>query len=44
MKQPSEPTRAQLEAIVLRIHDILWRDPVTGEFDPERPWTVETIE
>jgi hypothetical protein len=44
MKQPSELTRAQLEAVVLRIRDILWRDPVTGELDPERPWTVETIE
>jgi hypothetical protein len=40
MKQPSELTRAQLEAVVLRIRDILRRDPVTGELDPEKfgPW------
>ena len=44
MKQPSELTREQLEDIVGQIRDILWRDPVTGELDPDRSWDVETIE
>ena len=44
MKQTSELTREQLEAIVGRICDILWRDPVTVRLDPEQSWTVETIE
>jgi hypothetical protein len=44
MKQLSELTRAQLEAVVRRIRDILWRDPVTGGLDPDRSWDVETIE
>ena len=44
MKPLSELTRAQLEAVVLRIRDILWRDPVTGGLDPDRSWDMETIE
>jgi hypothetical protein len=44
MKQPSELTREQLEEVVGRVRDILWRDPVTGDLDPERSWDVETIE
>jgi hypothetical protein len=44
MKQPSDLTREELEGIALQIRDILWRDPVTGRLDPERSWTVETIE
>jgi hypothetical protein len=44
LKQLSELTRAQLEAVVLRIRDILWREPVTGRLDPVRSWDVETIE
>jgi hypothetical protein len=44
MKQPSELSREELESIALQIRDILWRDPVTGELDPQRSWTVETIE
>ena len=44
MKQPSELTRERLEDVVGRIRDILWRDPVTGELDPDRSWSVETIE
>jgi hypothetical protein len=44
MKPLSELTRAQLEAVVLRIRDILWRDPDTGGLDPDRSWDVETIE
>ena len=44
MKQPSDLTREELEDIVGRIRDILWRDPVGGTFDPDRSWDVETIE
>jgi hypothetical protein len=44
MKQPSELTREELESIALQIRDILWQDPITGQLDPERSWTVETIE
>jgi hypothetical protein len=44
MKSPSELTRRQLENIVSRIRNILWRDPITGELDPDRPWDVETLE
>jgi hypothetical protein len=44
MKHPSELTRDRLEDIVGRIRDILWRDPVTGELDPDRSWNVETLE
>jgi hypothetical protein len=44
MKQPSELSREELESIALQIRDILWQDPVTGQLDPERSWTVETIE
>jgi hypothetical protein len=44
MRQLSALTREQLEDIVGRIRDILWRDPVNGELDPERSWDVTTIE
>ena len=44
MKQPSDLTRAELEEVVLVIRDILWRDPISGELDPERSWNSETIE
>ena len=44
MKQPSELNRDQLEDLLRRIRDILWQDPVSGAFDPDRSWTVETIE
>jgi hypothetical protein len=44
MKSPSELTCEQLADTVSRIRDILWRDPVTGELDPDRSWDVETIE
>jgi hypothetical protein len=44
MKQPSELSREELESIALQIRDTLWRDPVTGRLDPQRSWTVETIE
>ena len=44
MKQVSELTREQLEEIAVRIRDILWQDPVTGELDPGRSWCVETLE
>ena len=44
MKQPSELTRDQLEDLLRQIRDILWQDPVSGAFDPDRSWTVETIE
>jgi hypothetical protein len=44
MMQLSELTREQLEHIVRRIRDVLWRDPVTGELDPDRSGTVGTIE
>jgi hypothetical protein len=44
MKSPAELTRKQLENIVSRIRNILWRDPITGEFDPDRSWHVETLE
>jgi hypothetical protein len=44
MKHRSVLTREQLEAIVLQIRDILWRDPLAGELDPERSWDSETIE
>jgi hypothetical protein len=44
MKSPSELTCEQPADIVGRIRDILWRDPVTGELDPDRSWSVETIE
>jgi hypothetical protein len=44
MKQPSDLTREELEGIVGQVRDILWQDPVTGRLDPERSWTVETIE
>jgi hypothetical protein len=44
MKQPSELTREELERIVGRIRDILWKDPVTGELDPDRSWDVATLE
>ena len=38
MKQPSELSRQELEEIVVQIRDILWRDPETGELDPDRSW------
>ena len=44
MKQPSDLTRDELERIAGQIRDILWQDPVTGRLDPERSWTVETLE
>jgi hypothetical protein len=44
MKHPSELTRERLADIVGRIREILWRDPVTGELDPDRSWNVETLE
>ena len=44
MKQPSELTRDQLEDLLRQIRNILWQDPVSGAFDPDRSWTVETIE
>jgi hypothetical protein len=44
MKQPSELPREQLADIVGRIRDVLWLDTVTGELDPDRSWSVETIE
>jgi predicted RNA-binding Zn-ribbon protein involved in translation (DUF1610 family) len=44
MKSPSELTRKHLENIVSRIRNILWRDPITGELDPDRSWGVETLE
>jgi hypothetical protein len=44
MKQPSELTREELERMVGRIRDILWRDTATGELDPDRSWDVATIE
>ena len=44
MMTPGELTREQLEAIVGRIQSILWLDPTTGAFDPDRSWDVETIE
>jgi hypothetical protein len=44
MKQLSELTREQLEDIVRQVRDILWQDPATGALDPDRSWTVETIE
>jgi hypothetical protein len=44
MKQVSELTREQLERALIAIRDLLWRDPVTGRLDPERSWSLETIE
>jgi hypothetical protein len=44
MKTPGELTRKQLEDIVGRIQSILWLDPTTDAFDPDRSWDVETIE
>jgi hypothetical protein len=44
MKTPSELTRAQLENIVGQIQSILWLDPRTDRFDPDRAWDTETIE
>jgi hypothetical protein len=44
MKTSGELTREQLENIVAQIQSILWLDPTTGAFDPDRPWDVETIE
>ena len=44
MKSLSERTRDELAEIIEEICDILWRDPVTGRFDPERSWNSETIE
>ena len=44
MKQPSDLSRDELERIVREVRDIFWQDPVTGRLDPERSWTVETIE
>jgi hypothetical protein len=44
MKTPSELTREQLEGIAAAIRDILWRDPRTGGFDPEKEWCSDTIE
>jgi hypothetical protein len=41
---PSELIREQLEDVVRQVRDILWLDPVTGALDPDRSWTVETIE
>jgi hypothetical protein len=44
MKTPSELTREQLENIVGQIQSILWLDPLTERFDPDRSWDTETIE
>jgi hypothetical protein len=44
MKQLSELSREQLEAVVRQVRDILWEDPTTGALDPERSWDSETIE
>jgi hypothetical protein len=44
MKTPGELTREQPENIVGQIQSILWLDPATGAFDPDRSWDVETIE
>jgi hypothetical protein len=44
MKTPGELTRKQLEDIVGRIQSILWLEPTTDAFDPDRSWDVETIE
>jgi hypothetical protein len=44
MKEPSELSREELESIASQIRNILWQDPVNGRLDPERSWTVETIE
>jgi hypothetical protein len=44
MRRVSELTREQLEDIVRQVQDILWRDPATGELDPDRSWSAETLE
>ena len=44
MLTPGDLTREQLKAIVGRIQSILWLDPTTDAFDPDRSWDVETIE
>jgi hypothetical protein len=44
MKTPGELTREQLENLVGQIQSILWLDPLTDRFDPDRSWDTETIE
>ena len=44
MKQLSDLTREQLEDIVGQVRDTLWRDPLSGDLDPDRSWDSETIE
>jgi hypothetical protein len=44
MRNPSELSRGELESIAERIRDILWRDFDAQEFDPDKEWSVETIE
>jgi hypothetical protein len=44
MKTPGDLTREQLEDIVDQIQSILWLDPTTDAFDPDRSWDIETIE
>ena len=44
MKIPSELSRADLESIAEQIRDILWRDFDSKEFDPDKEWSIETID
>ena len=44
MKTPGDLTREQLKDIVGRIQSILWLDPTTDAFDPDRSWDIERIE
>src|SRR4051812_6338949 len=44
MMTPGEQTREQLEDIIRQIQSLLWLDPLTGVFDPDRSWDTETIE